>query len=172
MVFDKILDYDESDSDLEPYFRLVQTQIIGHYTWYKRNSIPARLFFRTSGALVIIFSVTIPALAAIPIESFPAKDLVIAVMALGIAILSGLNTFYKWGEKWQSFVRAEMAIKHLIGFWKMDIHEAKLLENKTERLAAVNNATKKLIGEAGNIVSQETEDYFSKVQWPKRQGTD
>ncbi len=35
MKFDPILDYDEADSEFEPYFRIVQTKVIDSYLWYK-----------------------------------------------------------------------------------------------------------------------------------------
>ncbi len=170
MEFDKILDFDESEKEFESFFRLVQTQVVPQYHWYTRNAFPARLFFRLSGTLVIVFSVTIPAIAAVPAESFPDKDMVISVMALGIAILSGLNAFYKWGEKWQSFVRAALGIKHLIAVWQMELQDARFIEDGEQRMKIANDATKKLIEETGTIVSQETEQYFSKVKWPKKAG--
>ena len=166
MKFDPILDYDEADSEFEPYFRIVQTKVIDSYLWYKDHTTTPRLCFRITGATVILFSITIPAVSA---YSFPHKNITIALMALVIAIFSGLNTFFKWGEKWQSFIRSELAIKHLIGLWQIEMRNAKCLENEIARSNSVSEATKILLEEVGNIVSQETEDYFSKVQWPKKQ---
>ena len=79
MKFDPILDYDEADSEFEPYFRIVQTKVIDSYLWYKDHTTTPRLCFRITGATVILFSITIPAVSA---YSFPHKNITIALMAL------------------------------------------------------------------------------------------
>lgn len=166
-MFDPILDYDESDNEFEPYYRIVQTKVVDTYHWYKKHKSPARLCFRITGATVIIFSVTIPAILA---YEFPKKDILVAIMALSIAVFTGFNTFFKWGEKWQGYSRSELAISHLIGLWQLKLQEAKRHENMSNRLSEAGEATKQLLEDVGKIVSRETENYFSNVQWPKKQG--
>ena len=165
MEFDPILDYDESDKELEPYFRIVQTKVVDSYLWYQKRKKPARVNFRVAGGTVIFLSVTIPALSA---YSFAGKNIVITIMALLIAVFTGFNTFFKWGEKWQGFGRSELAIKHLIGLWQIDVRDAKALDDEVERSKVLSEATKNLLVDVGTIVSQETESYFSNVQWPKK----
>ncbi len=165
--FDPILDYDESDSEFEVYYRIVQTKIVNSYHWYKRHKNRERINFRIAGVTVILFSITIPAISA---YSFTGKDMIVSIMALTIAILSGLNGFFKWEESWQNFNSSELAIQYLIGMWQFQLLEAKSHANASERLSEARKATKHLLEEVGKIISQETENYFSKIEWPKKQG--
>jgi len=166
--FDPILDYDESDNEFEAYYRIVQTKvIINAYHWYKKHKNRERIIFRASGITVILFSITIP---VISIYNFTEKDIVVSVMALTIAILSGLKAFFKWEESWQSFNRSELAIQHLIGIWQIQLLEAKTHANFSDRLSEARKATKYLLEEVGKIISQESDNYFSKIEWPKKQG--
>jgi hypothetical protein len=166
-LFDPILDYDESDDEFEAYYRIVQTKIINSYHWYKIHKNRERINFRIAGVTVILSSITIPVISA---YSFIGKDMVVSIIALTIAILSGLNGFFKWEESWQSFNRSELIIQHLIGMWQFQLLEAKSHANASERLFEARKATKHLLDEVGKIISQETENYFSKVEWPKKQG--
>jgi hypothetical protein len=91
-------------------------------------------------------------------------------MALSIALFSGFNSFFKWEETWQVFSKSELAIQHLLGIWQLQIYEAKKYSDKNARLSEASKATKYLLDEVGKIISQETDNYFSKVEWPKKQG--
>ena len=165
MKFHQLLDYSEKYAGFKDYYRIVQTNVITSYLWYRRNKNSARILFRTSGTFVIVFSIAIPVITT---SAHPEKDLIITIMALAIAIFTGLNTFYKWGEKWQSFIRSELAIAQLISLWKLEVIKAEKLQDETEQLNLLDKATKQLVDEVGIIISQETEDYFSKVEWPKK----
>ena len=166
MRFDPILDYQDNDSEFEIFYRIAQSKAVESYKWYSAHSLWPRLLFRTSGIIVIIFSITIPVLAANQLQY---KDLWITVMAMSIAIASALNSFYRWGEKWQSFIRSELAIKHLIAIWQIELSNAKQLTTESERLIVAAKATEKLINAVGRIEAVETEEYFNKVDWPKKQ---
>jgi hypothetical protein len=166
-LFDQILGYDTSDSEFEAYYRIVQTKVVVSYCWYKKHKNRERINFRIAGVTVILFSITIPAISA---YSFIGKDIVVSIMALTIAILSGFNSFFKWEESWQSFNRSELAIQHLIGMWQFQLLEAKIHANASDRLSEARKATKHLLDEVGKIISQETDNYFSKIEWPKKQG--
>ncbi len=166
-MFDPILDYNDSDREFEAYYRIVQTKVVHSYYWYKKHKNEQRIIFRTAGAIAILFSIIIPAISA---HSFHGKDIVISIMALTIAAFSYFNTFFKWEEAWKNFSRSELAIEHLIGIWQLKLTDAKSYENETDRLSEASKATKYLLEEVGKIVSQETENYFSQVEWPKKQG--
>ncbi|WP_215397296.1 DUF4231 domain-containing protein [Rheinheimera oceanensis] len=166
MKFDPILDYTDDDEEFESYYRIVQSKIVQSYNWYKKQSHAPRILFRITGLIVIVFSITIPVVSANTIEG---KDMYITLMAMTIAISSGFNSFYRWGEKWQSFIRSELAILHLIGLWQVSLTFAKKLDTDKERYEAAGKATERLLEEVGKIVSTETVEYFSKVDWPKKQ---
>lgn len=166
-MFDPILHYNESDSEFEAYYRIVQARVIDAYQWYKKHKIEERRNFRAAGGAVILLSITIPAISA---YQFHGKDAVISIMALSIALFSGFNSHFKWEESWRVFSKSELAIQHLIGIWQLQIYEAKKYADKDVRLSEASRATKYLLDEVGKIISQETDNYFSKVEWPKKQG--
>lgn len=166
-MFDPILDYDESDSEFEADYRIVQTKIITNYHWYKKHKNRERINFRIAGITVILFSITIPAISA---YSFTGKDIIVSVMALTIAIISCFRSFFKWEESWQSFNRSELAIQHLIGIWQIQLLEAKSRADASDRLSEARKATRHLLEEVGKIISQESDNYFSKIEWPQKQG--
>ena len=157
--------YSDDKARYENYYQILETNVISSYIWYKRNKPKAWFYFRFTGVVTILFSIIIPAVSA---YDFNYKNYVIALMSLTIAIFSAINTFYRFGEKWQAFVRGELAILHLVGLWKVEIQRAMLQTQESLAEQMVIDATNRVLEEVGKIVSHETENYFSTVQWPKR----
>ncbi len=149
---------------LEKLQRLVRSQVVETRDWYKNNAARPRRLFRAAGATVILLSISIPLLASL---QYPAKDLVLSVIALLIAALTGLNAFFKWESSWRSRRQTEFALNHLLSLWDLRIIEAMQEPDPTEARKLILTATRQLLQEAQTVVGAETEDFFSKMTFPQ-----
>lgn len=149
---------------LEQLRGLVQTQVVETRDWYKSKAARPRRLFQTAGALVILLSVSIPLLAVL---DYPGKDLVLSVIALLIAALTGLNSFFKWESSWRARRQTEFALTHLLSGWDLRIIEAMQEADPEQARQLILQATRQLLEEARVVVGAETEEFFSKMTWPQ-----
>ena len=136
-----------------------------HYEWYRKNKWLPFFLFRGSGVLTIVLGVSLPAVAAFP--SFPYKDLVLAVMSVTIAALTGLASFFRWERSWRGRFLSEFAIENLTAKWELELINARLVLDPVERIKHVYLATNDLISNFRSISFAETEDFFSRLQFPQ-----
>jgi hypothetical protein len=73
-----------------------QTFIDPNREWYRTHRLFPFLLFRFAGVTTIILGAALPAIAGIQSDQFKSKDLVISVMSVSIAALTGLSTFFRW----------------------------------------------------------------------------
>src|SRR5438093_1075543 len=78
----------------------VKRHVIETRSWFERHAWPKMLCFRAVGVLVIGLSVSVPFIAA---QNAPWKDPAVSAVALVIALLTGLNSFFRWEHAWQGY---------------------------------------------------------------------
>ncbi len=97
--------------------------------WYQRHSKTPRILFRVTGYLLIFLSVTIPFLTTL---TFSGSKILLSVIALLVAALTGINSCAKWDAQWREYKRAQAALEKLEALWDMQLIEARLMPNKDE----------------------------------------
>jgi len=134
--------------------------------WYASHARQPRILFRTMGVLVICLSLSIPLVAAL---KFTGKDLVLSLAAILIAIATSLNSFFKWEHSWQAFRKSDFSLDHLLATW--DLHRLEALNEKDPVKAKekILLATQQLIEEGNRITSSETQEFFDRIEWPKKE---
>jgi hypothetical protein len=149
---------------LRQIHELVNSQVVSTLDWYQRNALWPRRLFRSSGVIVILLSVAIPLLAALPYQG---KDLVLSIAAVLIAALTGLNAFFKWEDVWRSRRQTEFALAYLLAVWRLQILQALNEPDSVKAKELAISATQQLLENARAATGEETKEFFSRVVWPK-----
>lgn len=144
--------------------RLVDERVVANLLWYRTHAAAPRRLFRTSGTLVILLSVSIPLVAVL---DFAGDDLVLAAMALVIAALTGLNSFFRWETSWRERMQAELSLAHLLAQYDLRILEVAGEADASRARQALIEATRELLERAQAVTGAETEQFFSRVVWPQ-----
>lgn len=142
----------------------VKGEVVNVRGWYKQHAWPKMIFFRFVGVIVIAISVSVPFIAA---QAAPWKDTVISVVALAIALLTGLNSFFGWERAWQGYRQTQRVLDHLLALWELRIIEAKYQADTQKAIEMAIRATDQLLLAARATTSTETTEYFKQVQMPK-----
>jgi hypothetical protein len=157
---------DDAFLQLEKKARELQTLYIGtRIEWYRAHTAGPRFWFRWAGIITIVFSVTLPALAA---ATFLHKELALSVMSIAIAALTGLSSFYKWERTWRANSTAQITLEQHVAKWELELTNARVLISPQDRATHVYKATSDLITNAGNVVTSESEGFFSGLSFPQQ----
>src|SRR5436190_18395614 len=84
---------------------------------YSRVATQARLRFRISGALIIGLSVCLPFLTILKEGIW--ISIVLPIVALVIAGLSGLNAFFRWESNWKGYSQTRYKLEYLLKVWEL-----------------------------------------------------
>ena len=141
---------------------LVDNVVEARHYYLKRANRPKNAF-RVSGVAVILLSLSIPFIASL---QFPGKDVLLSAFAVLIAIVTSLGSFYKWEHTWRSYRQAESALGHLLSLYDFRIIEAAQEADTQKGAEKIIVATQQLLEAAHKVTSTETEEFFSKVEWP------
>ncbi len=133
--------------------------------WYQTHTAGPRFWFRWAGIVTILCSVTLPAIAA---AEFPYKAFVLSLTSIAIAGLTGLSSFYKWERTWRANSTAQVALQQNVAKWELELANARLLVSSQERANHVYKATSDLLVNAGNVVTSESEGFFSGLSFPQQ----
>jgi hypothetical protein len=156
----------ETDDKLAALLRqlrpLVDNVVEARQYYEKRAQRPKRAF-RVSGVAVILLSLSIPFIASLKFEG---KDMLLSAFAVLIAIITSLGSFYKWEHTWRSYRQAESTLGHLLALWDFQIIEATQETETSKGAEKIIAATQQLLEAAHKVTSTETEEFFSKVEWP------
>lgn len=139
--------------------------------WYRTHRLFPFLLFRFAGVTTIVLGAALPAIAGIPVEKFASKDLVISVMSVSIAALTGLSTFFRWERTWRGRTLSDAAINALCAKWELEIVNARLIVDPPQRLKHVYLATSDLIANARAVSASESEEFFNALQFPQTDRT-
>lgn len=143
---------------------IVDEQVVATYSWYRRHARIPRLLFRASGALVILLSISLPFLSSM---DYPQKPILLSVVALIIAALTGLSSFFAWEQTWKSRRQTEFALAHLLAQWEVRLAAAKHESDPEKKRLRYIESTEQLLVESRAVVASETEEFFSTAKWPQ-----
>jgi Protein of unknown function (DUF4231) len=130
---------------------------------YKTHIAGPRSLFLSSGILTILLSVALPAVSIAP---FPSKEIVLSGMSVTIAALTALSSFFRWERTWRGNITAKTAIEQYCAKWELELTNARLRISEDERITHVYKATSDLLANVSNVVSSESEGFFSNLQFP------
>lgn len=132
--------------------------------WYQTNKLWPRLFFRATGVVIIVLSVTIPFLTTF---DFRGRNIVLSVTALVIAALTGLSAFYNWDQAWRGRQQTAETLEHLLASWRLHLINARAETDPEQRRARVTTAAQELIDGVKAVTGAEAEKFFSEVKLPQ-----
>jgi len=146
------------------YAQLVRHHLEGYRDRCRVLGRRHRRWFRVTGVLTIVFSVSLPALTA---TDFTVRNVVISVLAVGVAGLSGLRAFYQWDQSWQLYRSQELVLDALQTRWQLGM----MLIAKSTAADADDQAhalTLDVLNEAYDAGRTEMSDFFSGIAWPQK----
>jgi Protein of unknown function (DUF4231) len=144
--------------------RGVETHVRRSYIWYRNQANRSMYEFYISGLFLISMSVSIPFVST---QDFAAKDTVISVMSLGIALLTALIGFNRWDVSWAEHRQTQLALDHLLYRWRVRIIEAKHQETAREAIADAVKATDSLLSEARSLETAVAKKIFEAFKPPQ-----
>ncbi len=140
--------------------------VVRQLHWYETRARTPMLLFRISGALVILLSVSLPFLTTL--GGFW-KTIVLPVISLLIAGLTGLNSFFRWESAWKGYRQTHLTLEYLLTGWELQIAEARCQVDEQKAIDIALKATEQLINMTRTTTSTEAEDYFKRVQAARTQ---
>jgi hypothetical protein len=157
---------DEAFAAMEARARELKSRYIDlRIEWYQDHTAGPRFCFRWAGIITILCSVTLPAIAS---AEFPYKALALSVMSIAVAALTGLSSFYKWERTWRANSTAQVALQQHVAKWELELAKARLLVSPSERTDHIYKATSDLLVNASNVVTSESEGFFSGLSFPQQ----
>ena len=94
-------------SILKELLSIKETYVLQQLHWYRKRVPKVRFYFRLTSTLIIIFSVSIPFLTTL---EGPWKSIVLPVVALMVAGLTGLSAFFRWEGSWKGYMHAQLTL--------------------------------------------------------------
>jgi hypothetical protein len=131
---DKKIEYD-LDSRIEKEFPncvgLVRDAVNGHRRRYRRQARRHFRWFRVVGTAEIALSLSLPIIALVGPSLFPpesqASNYLVAVVSILVALVTALQSFFRWQENWQLFSLQSLSLDSLITEWRYEM--IKLLDD-------------------------------------------
>ena len=162
---------DNHSPNLEDYLNEVRKSVFfqkkntagsfeSYLEWYRKRAPRARIFYRASGILIILLGVALPILAAFGKE-LVYKDLLVSISAGLIALLTGINSFFRWDVAWHGHIQAELTLDRLHKDWEFAIARAKAHPEVAEALKMAIEATEQFQTRVHVVVEAETKGYFT-----------
>src|SRR5581483_4534647 len=153
-------------SVLEEVTRIKEEFVGLQFNWYKANARRPMLLFRIAGVLVILLSVSLPFLTTL---DGLWKTIVLPVISLLIAGLTGLNSFFRWESAWKGYRQTHLTLEYLLTTCELQIAEARCQVDVQKGIDMALQATEQLITMTRTTTSAEAEDYFKRVQIARTQ---
>lgn len=155
-------------------------QLVSQYRKIKDNRVNKRLDFynerveskRHAAAraktAVLLLSLVIPVVANLDFAA-PWKGIIVSIMSLFIALISGLAEFHQWQRTWQEYSKAIVQIEGLMDSWELDVARARQLSHPKEISEELAEVTETLLESVEQIVLTEMRAFFAATpKLPKR----
>lgn len=150
----------------QEYAKLVDRELRTHRDRCRKLAYRHRIWFRTSGMAVIIFSIALPPVTAM---DFPGRNALITTLASLIAGLSAIRGFYLWDRRWRLYRCQETALTALLTRWELGVIQISGAA-PPDIDEHVHDLTEKVLGEARELVSAQYDEFFATIAWPQRSG--
>jgi Na+/melibiose symporter-like transporter len=133
-------------------------------TKYRDRARLHKLWFWASGVLVILLSATLPFLAGL---DFGGKEETIGIIAVVIAALTGLRSFFHWDQSWSLLRQTDFELTELIRNWRLD-RQAALREPESQQPKELDEITRTFLADAQRLRRAESVAFFGRLTFPKR----
>lgn len=114
------------DTLLRDLRKLVEDQVMPCYKWYSTHKAWPRLLFRLGGMIVVIGSLSLPAIAT---SDMPLRDPLLTAVSLAVAAFSSLNAFFRWDGAWRSRTRAAYDLQGMLARWEFRLKSAEFSDD-------------------------------------------
>jgi hypothetical protein len=151
---------------VEDITRMKNDRVMPILRWFKTHVTLPRILFRVSGTLIILLSVSLPLLS---IVEGPSRDTLLPIVALMIAGLTGLNSFFQWQNAWQGRRQTQRALEYLLSHWELEMIKAKQHPEPQKAIQLALEATERLLDRTKEVTAAETSEFFQGIQLPQSQ---
>jgi Protein of unknown function (DUF4231) len=154
------------EDSIPPWMEGVVTSIEARRDDYHRRAKWHRIWFRTSGVVIIVLSAALPALT---IPDYGAKKAVISSIGVTLAILTGLRSFYQWHENWSLLRQSDFELSYLLDKWTLETGAIAGLppDQRKERFLELTLA---LRNDAEQVRRSESTRFFASLRLPHPPG--
>lgn len=135
---------------------LMKATVLDDLSWYRMATVRPMVAHRFFGTLVIALSVSLPLLATM---NFERKDLVISLIGIMIAFISGIRSFFRWGEMYMANMRGMVELKNKVSEWELAIIQAENHYDPEESVKIAFEASRQLLVARDLVDKRNTEDY-------------
>lgn len=152
----------EFDEIFPRYERIKHERADEQLKFYTERVLSKRRFAQWSGAAVLVISLAIPIVTNLGIDvSQHSLNMIITLMSLSIALVSGLDGLHQWRTTWKEYSKAIVQIKTQIALWEVKVANARELPDRDEISKALGEATEELISKVEEATSAEMNTFFS-----------
>lgn len=136
--------------------------------YYNKHAGRTMRWFRLFGVLVIVLSASLPLLAAYEAQ-LPGGTMIVSLVAVLIAIATGISTFFRWDVGCQGYIGAKLALLDLESNGHVKIAWARREPDAAGGLTQAQEATEQFMRQAHLLVMAETKGYFDMQRNPDGQ---
>ena len=153
---------DDFSSFLVDLYSVKDKHVESLIKYYRKSFKRSQLFHRVFGVLLILTAVSIPFVSSL--TEYPDKNLLLSILALIVAGLTGLNAFFQWDLTWREFTQAKVALEQMVAIWDVDMVEARHEQDEAKRRSSCLEATRNLIASANMAYGKTTGAFFKAVK--------
>jgi hypothetical protein len=143
--------------------RIKDAFVIPKWRWYKTNARTPAFLFRSAGILIIFLSASLPFLATL---EGVWRGVVLPVVALLVAALTGLNAFYQWEQDWKSHRLTQYKLEYQMTLWEIQVAQARQEPDEQQAIEHLWQATRALIDQTEDVTRMEAEQYYKRQRVP------
>jgi len=145
--------------------------------YYRTRTPWSRKAFRTTGVLIIVLGVLLPFVAGLGdrLELFgwkPDKDILVSALALVLGLLSGLNQFFRWDERWKGHTQSLFKLQRLRAHWELEKALACQMTDADKAIELLTSAVEELVTRAYDVAGEEMDNFFRLQRLPERSAPD
>ena len=130
------------DKSAEDYLIFLE----GSARWHRWHANKAMIFYVVLRLVLTVLSASLPALAAYKDKVF---DLTLA--AVTVAVLTALDTQFKWGDEWKQYRTTQLSLERLVRMYRNGAFALEIDGGKRFQ---------KLVEEAETLMSRDAESFF------------
>jgi hypothetical protein len=127
----------------------------------------ARNLAASVAATTILLSALLPLLAAF---DYNGKELVLSLVGVTIAAVTGLGSYFHWGDLWKGYLIAWNDIQNARAHWDLDVVAARREETEEAALEAAYRAADRLLEATRSAIDREHGTYFAMFGKPSSSG--
>lgn len=158
----------EQRDDLEKFLNslraLEKAHVANTIDGRRRDADRFQRLFQICGAIIILSSVAIPFVSAQDSEVLQSKDTIISILALLVAGLTSLTSFFAWGDAWRNHRLAHSNLVRLHSLWELKMIEVSFMDDHEKAKEKALSETKKVLESTGISMDSVLEEYFKSVK--------